>query len=90
MVPCCQHHTILTSLFFYSWEYPNQAGIGTNTISPNDSANFLLFLQLLQTIPVLLKTTLSASVPIAPFAGPTGTPLTDVSGFAAVLDYIGE
>ncbi|KAF8801135.1 endochitinase [Phlegmacium glaucopus] len=72
----------------FDWEYPNHQGIGCNTISPDDSANFLAFLQDLRKDPVGARITLSAAVGITPFAGPDGTPMTDVSGFAAVLDHI--
>lgn len=33
---------------------------------------------------------ISAAVPVNPFLGPDGKPLTDASGFAKVLDYIGS
>lgn len=75
---------------FHSWEYPNKQGLGCNVISPSDSANFLLFLQALRASPGGSKIILSAAVGLAPFNGPDGTPMTDVSGFAAVLDYIGK
>jgi chitinase len=32
----------------------------------------------------------SAAVSITPFVGSDGNPITDVSGFAEVLDYIGS
>ncbi|GLB39178.1 putative glycosyl hydrolase 18 family protein [Lyophyllum shimeji] len=71
----------------FDWEYPNKQGIGCNTISPDDSANFLLFLQALRAkAPSGLI--ISAAVGITPFVGPDGTPMTDVSGFAKVLDHI--
>jgi chitinase len=58
-------------------------------MSPNDAANFLLFLQELRADPIGSHIILSAAVAIKPWLGTSGTPLTDVSGFAAVLDYIG-
>ena len=64
--------------------------MGCNTISPDDSANFLSFLQELRADPTGKNIKLSAAVGITPYMGPTGTPMSDVSGFAAVLDYIGE
>ncbi|KAF8067860.1 glycoside hydrolase family 18 protein [Lyophyllum atratum] len=71
----------------FDWEYPNKQGVGCNTISPDDSANFLLFLTALRAkAPSGLI--ISAAVGITPFAGPDGTPMTDVSGFANVLDHI--
>ncbi|KAF8999063.1 glycoside hydrolase [Cyathus striatus] len=71
----------------FDWEYPNKQGIGCNQISPDDSANFLLLLQeLRQTVGP--NFTLTAAVGITPWNGPDGTPMTDVSGFADVLDNI--
>ncbi|KAG5654554.1 hypothetical protein H0H81_000079 [Sphagnurus paluster] len=70
----------------FDWEYPNKQGIGCNIISPNDSANFLVFLQALrQQAPNLV---ISLAVGITPFLDATGTPMTDVSGFAKVVDHI--
>ncbi|KAF5383230.1 hypothetical protein D9615_004978 [Tricholomella constricta] len=71
----------------FDWEYPNKQGIGCNIISPNDSANFLLFLQALRA-KAPSNLIISAAVGTAPFNGADGTPMTDVSGFAAVLDHI--
>ncbi|KAH7920620.1 glycoside hydrolase family 18 protein [Leucogyrophana mollusca] len=72
----------------FDWEYPNDQGIGCNTISPNDTSNFLAFLQELRQTPIGAKLTLSAAVAVTPFVGPNGSPSTNVSGFAEVLDYI--
>ncbi|KAH7906170.1 glycoside hydrolase family 18 protein [Hygrophoropsis aurantiaca] len=72
----------------FDWEYPNDQGIGCNTISPNDTSNFLAFLQELRQNPIGAKLVLSAAVAVTPFVGPDGNPSTDVSGFADVLDYI--
>lgn len=79
---------LLLSFYFSSWEYPTQAGVGCNTKNINDTANFLSFLQELRQDPLGCKLILSASTPILPFSGPDGNPLSDVSGFAKVLDYI--
>ncbi|KXN85555.1 Chitinase A1 [Leucoagaricus sp. SymC.cos] len=73
----------------FDWEYPNKQGIGCNIISPQDSANFLLFLQELRGDPVGKKLYLSAAVSITPFMGPDGTPMSDVSAFATYLNHIG-
>jgi chitinase len=75
-------------MMFFSWEYPNKQGVGCNTISPNDSANFLSFLQALRAKASNLI--LSAAVGITPFNGPDGNPMADVSAFAQVLDHIGK
>lgn len=62
--------------------------MGCNTIADNDTANFLELLT-----EVRNKTgndfQLTAAVGMAPFNGPDGTPLSDVSGFAKVLNHLG-
>lgn len=73
---------------FRSWEYPANQGIGCNAINPNDVAHFLSFLQELRKDPVGSQLILTAAVATAPFIGPNGDPLTDVSGFSEVLDWI--
>ena len=72
----------------HSWEYPGKQAIGCNIVSASDSANFLLFLQALRKkAPKLI---LSAAVSLKPFIGPDGNPVSSVSEFAKVLDYIGS
>ncbi|EED77690.1 hypothetical protein POSPLDRAFT_134913 [Postia placenta Mad-698-R] len=69
------------------WEYPAQDGLDGNEVSPDDSANFLSFLQLLRTtLPPTSK--ISAAVQTVPFADANGNPLGDVSDFAKVLDWV--
>lgn len=72
----------------FDWEYPNKAGIGCNSISTSDSANFLTFLQEFRQDSTGSKLYLSAAVGITPFAGSDGEPMTDVSNFAQYLDHI--
>ncbi|PPQ70436.1 hypothetical protein CVT26_013930 [Gymnopilus dilepis] len=72
----------------FDWEYPGSQGIGCNVVSGADAANFLSFLQELRANPRGKKLILSAATSLSPFAGPDGDPLSDVSGFAAVLDWI--
>ncbi|KDQ55695.1 glycoside hydrolase family 18 protein [Jaapia argillacea MUCL 33604] len=72
----------------FDWEYPGQQGIGCNGLSTADTANFLSFLKLLRADPVGSKLVLSAATGLAPFTSASGTPSTDVSGFAQVLDFI--
>ncbi|KAG2338912.1 glycoside hydrolase family 18 protein [Suillus weaverae] len=72
----------------FDWESPNNQGIGCNTINVNDTANFLAFLQELRHNPVAAKLTLSAAVGLTPFFDATGSPSTDATGFAKVLDYV--
>ena len=83
-----KRHKTMDPNFKFSWEYPTKSGVGCNTMNLGDTANFLLFLQELRQDPHGSKLILSASTPITPFAGPDGNPLSDVSGFAKVLDYI--
>lgn len=64
--------------------------MGCNTISGSDSANFLLFLQALRNDPAGENLTLSAAASLTPFAGSDGNPMSDVSDFAKVLDYVGQ
>ena len=71
-----------------SWEYPNKQGIGCNVISPDDTPNFLAFLQELRSQPGGKDITVTAATSIVPFAGADGSPSSDVSGFAGVFDYI--
>ncbi|TFY74973.1 hypothetical protein EWM64_g9040 [Hericium alpestre] len=73
----------------FDWEYPNKQGIGCNVISPDDGANFLSFLQELRSQNGAKNLTLSAATSVTPWVGPNGTPMSDVSGFAKVLDHIG-
>ena len=68
-------------------EYPAAGGASGNYKSPQDTANYLLFLQ-------ALRQALGASSHITTctthraFIGPNGSPVTDVSTFAAVLDGV--
>jgi chitinase len=71
--------------FFISWDY----SASSNVVLANDSANFLSFLQTLRSQDGGKDIVLSAAVSVTPFIGPDGNPLTDVSAFADVLDYIG-
>lgn len=69
------------------WEYPGQAGQSGNLATPSDSTNFLAFLKQLKAIlPPTAKIT--AATQSEPFMGVDGTPMTDVSEFATVLDWI--
>ncbi|KAI9333966.1 glycoside hydrolase superfamily [Obelidium mucronatum] len=70
------------------WEFPNRdvgAGLPTNSA---DSANFLIGLNELRAA-LPSQVTISATVPILGFIGPTQDVwMTDLSGFAAVLDFL--
>ena len=75
----------------HSWEFPAAAaqGIGCNVVSANDSTNFLAFLQTLRNQNGAEDLIITAAVWVLPFIGSDGNPITDVSEFAKVLDYIG-
>lgn len=70
------------------WEYPGQSGNLDNLVDKtHDTANFLLFLQLLRTVlPAGAKITAAALT--QPWVDASGTPLRDMSEFAAVLDWV--
>ncbi|TFK20650.1 glycoside hydrolase [Coprinopsis marcescibilis] len=72
----------------FDWEFPNKQAIGCNQIAADDTANYLKFLQELRQDPVGSKLVLTAAVGLAPFVGSDGQPLTDVSGFGEVFDFI--
>ncbi|KAJ6486402.1 glycoside hydrolase [Mycena vitilis] len=69
------------------WEYPGHQGAGNNEVSKHDSDHFLSFLQLLRvTLPPSAVIT-AATLPTT-FYGSDGQPMSDVSAFAEVLDWI--
>ncbi|KAF7334280.1 Glycoside hydrolase family 18 protein [Mycena sanguinolenta] len=72
----------------FDWEYPGKTGLPCNVVNPDDSANFLLFLQELRTQPAGANLVLTAAVGLQPFVGSDGEPMEDISQFAAVLDRI--
>ncbi|KAF9463284.1 chitinase [Collybia nuda] len=72
----------------FDWEYPANQGIGWNTITANDTANFLAFLQELRKDIRGKTLILSAAVATTPFIDSNGKPSSDVSGFGKVLDFI--
>ncbi|KAJ7498790.1 glycoside hydrolase [Mycena latifolia] len=69
------------------WEYPGHQGAGHNEVNCNDSANFLMFLRLLRRALPLSAAITAATLP-TPFYGSDGKPMSDVSKFAEVLDWI--
>ncbi|KIJ63207.1 glycoside hydrolase family 18 protein [Hydnomerulius pinastri MD-312] len=70
----------------FDWEYPGKQGIGCNTMSPDDTENFLSFIQEIRGQAPNL--TYSAAVSVTPFTDSTGAASTNVSGFAGALDWI--
>lgn len=69
------------------WEYPGTAGQAGNAVSPDDSDNFLSFLtELRAALPT--GALLSATTQVWPFADANGNPMSDVSAFASVIDWI--
>ncbi|RDB17715.1 Chitinase A1 [Hypsizygus marmoreus] len=68
------------------WEYPNSTGAG-NPHSSADAANFLSLLKLLRTSLGWSKV-ISAAVPHMPWLGANGSPLTNVSAYAAQMTYV--
>ncbi|KAK7692166.1 hypothetical protein QCA50_003787 [Cerrena zonata] len=64
----------------FDWEYPGNQGIGCNVISPNDTSNFLAFLQELRQDPTGQKLVVTAAAPISPWRDADGNPSADVSG----------
>nr|KIR88370.1 chitinase [Cryptococcus tetragattii IND107] len=69
------------------WEYPGTAGADGNAVSSSDSANFLIFLQELRAA-LPSEAIITTATQVWPFAGSDGNPMSDVSGFAKVLDWI--
>lgn len=83
----CPPRPFVTSDELHSWEYPGNQGIGCNSVSANDTDNFLTLLQALRE-EVGPDFILTASVPLVPWIGANGTSLSNVSDFAAVLDWV--
>jgi len=72
----------------FAWSYPNNQGIGCNTINSADTANFLAFLQELRADDCGANLIISSATPIFPWKDASGNPSTDVAGFAKVLDWV--
>ncbi|KAJ7350519.1 glycoside hydrolase [Mycena albidolilacea] len=67
------------------WEYPNDPGAG-NAFGPADAANLLLILTSLRSALGTSKI-ISAAVTDLPWIGSNGSPLTDMSAYAAQMTY---
>ncbi|KAI0358738.1 chitinase [Trametes cingulata] len=72
----------------FDWEFPVHGGLECNILGPEDTTNFLSFLQELRADPFGKKLILSAATSLTPWADPSGSPVADVSGFAKTLDWI--
>ncbi|GLB44488.1 putative glyco_18 [Lyophyllum shimeji] len=68
------------------WEYPNSPGAG-QPYSSADAANLLSFFKSLRSALGTSKI-ISAAVPHLPWLGSNGSPLKDVSAYAAQLTYV--
>lgn len=68
------------------WEYPNSPGAG-NPYSAADAANLLSLITLLRTALGPCKI-ISAAVAHLPWLGSNGKPLTDVSAYAAQMNFV--
>ncbi|KAG0279563.1 hypothetical protein BGZ97_009553, partial [Linnemannia gamsii] len=68
------------------WEYPGRGGAICNTVSPNDSANYLVLLRELRAQMDLEfpndRKLLTAAVRVQPFDGADGKPMANVAAFA--------
>ena len=69
------------------WEYPGTSGAEGNAVSSSDSANFLTFLQEMRDA-LPSGALISLATQVWPFTGSDGNPLSDVSAFADVIDWI--
>ena len=62
--------------------------MGCNILNPQDSDNFLSFLQLLRADPTMKNLMITAAASLEPFMGADGQPKSDVSDYAKVLDFV--
>ncbi|KAH8920058.1 glycoside hydrolase family 18 protein [Atractiella rhizophila] len=69
------------------WEYPGYQGEGSNQVSPDDSANLLIFMKDLRDLLGSDKL-ITACTGETTFVGPDGSPLKDMSDFGKVMDFI--
>ena len=70
------------------WEFPGVQGIGCNTVNPNDTSNFLIFLQQLRNSSIGHGLILSAAASIKPWVDSSGFYSKHLSGFSKVLNLI--
>ncbi|KAF9580304.1 hypothetical protein BGW38_003106 [Lunasporangiospora selenospora] len=74
------------------WEYPGKRGADCNTFTPKDTENYLLLLQEVRAQMDLEfpnnQKTISSAVSISPWVDENGNPLTDVSAFVPIFDWV--
>ncbi|KAF9181588.1 hypothetical protein BGZ51_005304, partial [Haplosporangium sp. Z 767] len=74
------------------WEYPGRSGAACNTVSPQDSANYLILLKELRAQLDLEfpndRKLITAAVRVQPFDGADGKPMSNVAAFAQYFDFI--
>ncbi|KAH8813770.1 endochitinase [Flagelloscypha sp. PMI_526] len=71
----------------FDWEAPSNPGIGCNTNSPDDTANFILFLRELRKDKVGSKLLISMAAGLAPYPDENGE-WADMSPFGELLDWL--
>lgn len=69
------------------WEYPGRQGAEGNSVDSKDSSNFLSFLTILRNVlPATAR--ISAAVQTITFSDTQAHPMTDMTDFAHVLDWV--
>ncbi|GAA5840043.1 hypothetical protein JCM3766R1_000652 [Sporobolomyces carnicolor] len=71
----------------FDWEFIGKQGAGNNVVRSTDAANLIKFFAILRTT-LGSQITISADVPAGGIVGADGNKMTDLSKFAANLDYI--
>ena len=69
------------------WEYCGVEGYTGNGVTPEDCDNFLGFLRVLRN-KLPNEAVITAAARVVPFAGSNARPMTDVSEFSKVLDWV--
>ncbi|KZV72372.1 glycoside hydrolase family 18 protein [Peniophora sp. CONT] len=72
----------------FDWEAPGTQGIGCNAISPNDTSNFLAFLQEFRATEQGSKLFVTAASGLSIWADENGDPSTNATAFGELFDYI--
>ncbi|CAK5265394.1 unnamed protein product [Mycena citricolor] len=72
-------------LIDFDWEFPATQGVGCNTISSDDPANFVLMLEELRASPSGKNLTLTAATSVTPYADANSS---TIAQFVGALDWI--